>query len=722
MRALYDTVETHHRGLSALGVDENTYSGIVVPTLLEKIPDAVRLTITRGKDYLKWTVNDLLKALLAEVELRGDYRLNPTLKPFANGVKKRVPEFSGTALQVNRERGKCAFCLGKHRHEDCNKIKDKGEGKNLLRTFGRCFKCLDKGHCARDCETIIKCKICKGGHHSALCDTNLSDPTEEEPPHVESETSTNVVNTPASMLVGGKSRIAQVSLGCLERNSTFASHEHACRCVNYICACLTLNMWGLFLCRIAEIGVAQCAMVKGQNNNRIRVLFDSGSHMSFVTAKAARACDLSVIRREWLSISTFGQKTTESRLRDVVLIDLIPVRGARNLTLEAYDVPEISRISNEHVEVVKKDFSHLRNLWISDVCRTKEELEIDLLIGSDYLWKFQRGQTIRGEPEEPVAIETELGYVLSGPLKPNSSKGGQKYSVNIVADKGVSSDSIGLECEIKRLWDLDSIGIRVSDEVHETFENEVSFNNNIYSVKLPWRQGHDPLPTNYVNSLARMQNQMRKLRKEPEVFAGYDAIIQDQLKSGVIKSVAALEKQSERLHYLPHQAVIRKDAETTKLRIVYDASAKERKNGPSLNDCLHTGPSLNPLLFDILVRFRENKIALVGDIEKAFLNIEIDPKDRDCLRFLWVDDYKSENPQTIVYRFCRVVFGLNASPFLLNATIRHHLSKFAEIDPCFVRRMLEGFYVDDLVSGGNTTEEAFDLYNKNRGDICLRMR
>ena len=64
------------------------------------------------------------------------------------------------------------------------------------------------------------------------------------------------------------------------------------------------------------------------------------------------------------------------------------------------------------------------------------------------------------------------------------------------------------------MWDLDSIGITVSDEVHETFENKISFNNNIYLVKLPWKQGHDPLPTNYVNSLARMQNQLRKLHKE----------------------------------------------------------------------------------------------------------------------------------------------------------------------------------------------------------------
>ena len=96
------------------------------------------------------------------------------------------------------------------------------------------------------------------------------------------------------------------------------------------------------------------------------------------------------------------------------------------------------------------------------------------------------------------------------------------------------------------------------------------------------------------------------------------------------------------------------------------------------------------------------------------MNIEVDPGDRDCLRFLWVDDYKKEAPEVIVYRFCRVVFGLNASPFLLNATIRHHLNKYVSTDSGFVQKMLEGFYVDDLVSGGNTNEEAFELYNKAR--------
>ena len=163
-----------------------------------------------------------------------------------------------------------------------------------------------------------------------------------------------------------------------------------------------------------------------------------------------------------------------------------------------------------------------------------------------------------------------------------------------------------------------------------------------------------------------------------------------------------------KVHYVRHQAVIRKDAETTKLRIVYDALAKEGKSGTSLNDCLHTGPSLNPLLFEILVRFRENRVALIGDIEKAFSNIA----------FLWVDDARDSNSNVDLYRFCRVLFGLNASRFLLNGTIRHHLATSAEADPKFVEKMVDSFYVDGLVSGDSTTDKAHDVCNKARARMA----
>ena len=207
-----------------------------------------------------------------------------------------------------------------------------------------------------------------------------------------------------------------------------------------------------------------------------------------------------------------------------------------------------------------------------------------------------------------------------------------------------------------------------------------------------------------------MKSQLRRLKKEPELLKEYDSIIREQVEKGIVEQVSSLEK----VHYLPHQAVIRKDAVTTKLRIVYDASLKESKSGTSLNDCLHVGPSLNPLLYSILIRFREKRVVLVGDIEKAFLNEEVDRADRDSLRFLWVKDVENEDQETLVYRFCRVVFGLNSSPFLLNATLRHHVSTYVEEDPEFVQKMLDGFYVDDLVSGEGSAGKALELYSKTK--------
>jgi hypothetical protein len=109
------------------------------------------------------------------------------------------------------------------------------------------------------------------------------------------------------------------------------------------------------------------------------------------------------------------------------------------------------------------------------------------------------------------------------------------------------------------------------------------------------------------------------------------------------------------------------------------------------------------------LRFRVNRVALVADIEKAFLNVGVDKDDRDCLRFLWPDVPNDSKSEVSVYRFCRVVFGVNASPFLLNGTLRHHLSKYEKEDPAFVKKMLESFYVDDLVSGENSSTEAYAL-------------
>jgi len=143
---------------------------------------------------------------------------------------------------------------------------------------------------------------------------------------------------------------------------------------------------------------------------------------------------------------------------------------------------------------------------------------------------------------------------------------------------------------------------------------------------------------------------------------------------------------------VPHHGVVRINKETTKLRIVFDGSARDC-NSCSLNDCLEKGPNLTPHVFDILIKFRTYLKGLSADIEKAFHHIAIDPHDRDMLRFLWFDDVQKDHPNIAQYRFCQLVFGLTSSPAILNSVLLHHLTQGKGSKYPVNRLLVESLYI-----------------------------
>ena len=168
-------------------------------------------------------------------------------------------------------------------------------------------------------------------------------------------------------------------------------------------------------------------------------------------------------------------------------------------------------------------------------------------------------------------------------------------------------------------------------------------------------------------------------------------------ESDMIMEVPADEIVSEHpTFYLPHRPVL-KQSGSLKVRPVFDASAKGY-NGVSLNDCLQVGPPLTPSLVDILLRFRRWRCGFSADIVKAFFQIRLRRADQDVHRFLG-----RCGDRTRVMRFQRVSFGVSSNPFLLNATLRHHLAQYE--DSRAVTEMVDNFYCDDLLSGADSEEE-----------------
>ena len=258
------------------------------------------------------------------------------------------------------------------------------------------------------------------------------------------------------------------------------------------------------------------------------------------------------------------------------------------------------------------------------------------------------------------------------------------------------------------------MGIRPDEcSVYDNFEKGILYNGERYQVSLPWKESHPPLPDNYDLALRRLNGLLRRLRQSPEILHQYNAVIQDQVSKGMVETVAESKENNVRqIHYLPHHAVLREDKATTKLRVVYDASAKTK--GPTLNDCLYAGPKFGQNIMDIMLRFRVHKVAVAADIEKAFLMIAVAPEDRDVLRFLWVDNVDKQVPDIVAFRFTRVVFGVSSSPFLLNATIRHHMKRYSTVCPQFVETFLRSIYVDDVSYGADDADSAYELYKKSK--------
>ena len=151
---------------------------------------------------------------------------------------------------------------------------------------------------------------------------------------------------------------------------------------------------------------------------------------------------------------------------------------------------------------------------------------------------------------------------------------------------------------------------------------------------------------------------------------------------------------------MPHKPVVKQDATTTKTRMVFDASAKPQPTSRSINECMYPGPPLQPLLWDILVRARMSPYLLIGDIEKAFLQIGLSEEDRDAFRFLFNINGREEQ-----FRFTRVPFGAEASPFMLGATLEHHFDQQPDDVKETVSTLRENTYVDNLMMTGTQVED-----------------
>ena len=278
-------------------------------------------------------------------------------------------------------------------------------------------------------------------------------------------------------------------------------------------------------------------------------------------------------------------------------------------------------------------FPHLTNLPLADSGDGLTDLEVDVMIGADFVHCFLLDKVVRGEkPLSPVAILTRFGFVLSGPV-PVSAHNSCTSNITVAHTLKTGSIIVENQCEvtrkIKEFWDRQNVGVKSKQpqsETHALMNDKITFDGKRYEVSLPVKEWHPVIPDNFKVAKTRLNSQLNCLKSKPELFAQYNAVIKEQLNSGIIERIDEEDDDTNlgSKHYTPHTGVVKQERKTTKLRVVYDASSKAAGE-VSLNECLHSGSNLIPLIFDVLLRFRmqhgkilHNRLQLLATWKKHF--------------------------------------------------------------------------------------------------------
>ena len=477
-----------------------------------------------------------------------------------------------------------------------------------------------------------------------------------------------------------------------------------------------------------SFGVLVGTVKIGNRETRANVALDNMSDCCFITEKFRAKAGLKLGRKITATVTGIGGAAQEIATHEVKL-PLTPTQpGSRSVTVTAWTLPQLTgKITKIDWTKEKKRFEHLADLPMVQLMPGETP---DILLGMDFSDQHIPEEVRRGQPGEPYAEKTALGWVIrgrvpgttiSGPIKMATNFASAKFELSDLAEKFFEAEAFGTEHKS---------GYKTKEDViWEHIRHGITkLEGPGYQVKLPWREDVPRPADNRKDAEKRLDTLLRKLEKDPKELDDYHLAMNKYLDEGYASVAYTYDHKKEptandpRLaegqFFLPHHAVRKRS--TKKLRIVFDAAAQ--KNGRSLNDCLYEGRKLQLDITEVMLRFREREVAFMGDVEAMFSRVRLNQEDASYQQFLW---RLPKEEKTQVLRMNRLMFGATCSPCLAIATIHRTAQDFGSDQPEATETILKGMYVDDLLESVQEVETANERIKEvtcilRNGDFNLR--
>ena len=600
---------------------------------------------------------------------------------------KQVTSFSVKASEAEAKMHwydrKCSLCENPHELSSCSKFKHMSPEKRLefAKDKKLCFSCLKQGkHTIKWCKRRSICGIdgCTYKHSKLL--HQLQKVNQNEAP--------------------------------VDSNGATVAESFAC---------------GLSTSNSSKVVLPIIAVkVKGQGQQKYistYALLDPGSNKSFCSNKLVEKLEVEGQSIN-LSLSTLH---SNNEVKSVgVDLDITALAGRNSKVINVQNVCSLQNFPSLHGNIASPEetdkWPHLKGISASQIGISLNE--VSLLLGQDAPQAIRPLEVRSGSDYEPYAVRTTLGWVINGPMSPHACS--NVAISNFVNASFEHNPDVTLSKQVEAFWKLDDIGVNedIADRKQMSpddkralsiWENSAKKIDGHYQFDIPFKSYSPELPENRVVAEKRLHSLKRRLQGDPGLLEMYKNGIKDLLDKGFAEVVDDEDDASDGYRwYLPHHSVV--NPNKPKIRIVFDGSAEYQ--GTSLNRKVLRGPDLTNTLVGVLLRFRENNVAIMGDIEAMFHQIKVTSKHRDVLRFVWYEDGDlTKAPKT--YRMTVHLFGGIWSPSCANYALRRTALDQAELfDAKVVDTVISNFYLDDCLASVDTAEDAVKLVN----DVCRMLK
>ncbi|XP_046382360.1 uncharacterized protein LOC124153308 [Ischnura elegans] len=661
VRNLVDHFNKHLRALQAMGQPTDSWDALLIHLITSKIGLKLHQDweASLPRDEMP-SVARLLSFLQEKSDVMETVGAHRAVRTAITSRHQEKGPFSKTSRSMVGNvaiASKCKLCKGSHQLYQCSIFLKKSVTERIsdVKKLGVCFNCLRGGHFKSNCSSG-NCRHCGEGHNSLLhhsTQTSATNLSANSTPF--SPSSTQIQSTTASLPCQG-----EVSTTVLL--STAVVWVHDSRGSPHLC----------------------------------RALLDSGSQANFMTKRMAQLLRLN---RKAGAIGITGIGGSSARSAQIVQTTIKSRTTAYKADINCLVLPKIT----SEIPAIPVDISNWNppsNLQLADPGFNITQA-VDLLIGAELFLEILCIGQIRASPIAPILQKTTLGWILSGRIRTNEASSSSSCHFSVETN---------LEDQVKNFWKLEECK-PASKFSAEEVKCEEHFKKNTtrgadgrFIVRLPIKGDISHLGDSEQIANRRFMMIEKRLLRDEERKLAYSSFMKEYRDLGHMELVVEEKDHPPRgvAFYIPHHSITKDTSSTTKLRVVFDAPSKS-STGVSLNDILMVGPTIQDDLLSIIIRFRIHEYAMTADIEKMYRQIKVHPSDTNLQRILWRDE---EGVPIETYRLNTVTYGTASASFLATRCLQQLALEESHRDPRAAAVVMKDFYVDDLLTGSNSIEEA----------------